>query len=88
MSSACEVDVCGVLGMYMLALASGTPSALLDWNNNYGTDPNKCVCFHCSQLAEAFLQRSKDGLPGDHCRHSGQGEHVRNLCGSREGRAR
>ncbi len=34
--SACEVDVPGTLSMYMLALASGTPSALLDWNNNYG----------------------------------------------------
>src|SRR5580692_3221208 len=30
--SACEVDVPGTLSMYMMALASGTPSALLDWN--------------------------------------------------------
>ena len=53
--SACEVDVHGVLSMYMMALASGTPSALLDWNNNYGTDPNKCVCFHCSNLPKHFF---------------------------------
>jgi L-fucose isomerase-like protein len=53
--SACEVDVPGVLSMYMLALASGTPSALLDWNNNYGSDPNKCVCFHCSNLPKHFF---------------------------------
>src|SRR5271163_916272 len=33
LSSACEVDVCGVLGMHALQLASETPSALLDWNN-------------------------------------------------------
>jgi L-fucose isomerase-like protein len=39
----------------MLALASGTPSALLDWNNNYGSDPNKCVCFHCSNLPKHFF---------------------------------
>src|SRR5207245_6917854 len=39
LSSACEVDICGVLGMHALRLASGTPSALLDWNNNYGSDP-------------------------------------------------
>src|SRR5215472_13893875 len=32
LSSACEVDVCGVLGMHTLQLASQTPSALLDWN--------------------------------------------------------
>ena len=54
--SACEVDVPGTLSMYMLALASGTPSALLDWNNNYGTDPNKCVCFHCSNLPKHFFR--------------------------------
>lgn len=54
--SACEVDVPGVLSMYMLALGSGTPSALLDWNNNYGSDPNKCVCFHCSNLPKHFFQ--------------------------------
>ena len=40
-ASACEVDVCGVVGMHALALASETPSALLDWNNNYGSDPDK-----------------------------------------------
>ena len=54
--SACEVDVPGTLSMYMMALASGTPSALLDWNNNYGTDPNKCVCFHCSNLPKHFFK--------------------------------
>ena len=44
-----------MLGMHALQLASDTPSALLDWNNNYGDDPNKAVCFHCSQSAETFL---------------------------------
>jgi L-fucose isomerase-like protein len=38
------------------ALASQTPSALLDWNNNYGDDPNKAVCFHCSNLPKHFFQ--------------------------------
>jgi L-fucose isomerase-like protein len=54
--SACEVDICGTLSMYALALASETPSALLDWNNNYGDDPNKAVCFHCSNLPKHFFQ--------------------------------
>lgn len=54
-SSACETDVCGTLSMYALALASGTPSALLDWNNNYGDDPDKAVCFHCSNLPRHFF---------------------------------
>ncbi|MGA8041224.1 MAG: L-fucose/L-arabinose isomerase family protein [Terracidiphilus sp.] len=57
--SACEVDVPGTLSMYMLALASETPSALLDWNNNYGNDPNKCVCFHCSNLPKHFFNDVK-----------------------------
>jgi len=54
-SSACEVDVAGVVGMHALRLASETPSALLDWNNNYGNDPNKAVCFHCSNLPKHFF---------------------------------
>jgi L-fucose isomerase-like protein len=59
LSSACEVDICGVLGMHALRLASQTPSALLDWNNNYGSDPNKAVCFHCSNLPKHFLRSVK-----------------------------
>jgi L-fucose isomerase-like protein len=57
--SACETDVPGTLSMYMLALASGTPSALLDWNNNYGSHPDKCVCFHCSNLPKHFFNDVK-----------------------------
>ncbi|HEV2421377.1 MAG TPA: L-fucose/L-arabinose isomerase family protein [Candidatus Acidoferrales bacterium] len=56
MSSACEVDICGVLSMHALRLASQTPSALLDWNNNYGDNPDKAVCFHCSNLPKHFLR--------------------------------
>ena len=54
--SACEVDILGTLSMYSLTLASETPSALLDWNNNYGDDPNKAVCFHCSNLPRHFFK--------------------------------
>src|ERR1700745_341589 len=59
LSGACEVDICGVLGMHALRLASGTPSALLDWNNNYGSDPDKAVCFHCSNLPKHFFRSVK-----------------------------
>jgi L-fucose isomerase-like protein len=55
MASACEADICGTLSMHALALASQTPSALLDWNNNYGEDPEKAVCFHCSNLPKHFF---------------------------------
>ena len=57
--SACEVDVTGLLAMYILQLASGTPSALLDWNNNYEQDPDKCVLFHCSNVAKSFFASDK-----------------------------
>jgi len=53
--SACEVDVAGVVSMYALQLASQTPSALVDWNNNYGKDRDKCVFFHCGNWAKDFL---------------------------------
>jgi L-fucose isomerase-like protein len=59
LSSACEVDICGVIAMHALRLASGTPSALLDWNNNYGSDPDKAVCFHCSNLPKHFFKSVK-----------------------------
>ena len=55
MPSACEVDIAGVVAMYALQLASGRPSALVDWNNNYGADRNKCVFFHCGNWAKSFL---------------------------------
>jgi L-fucose isomerase-like protein len=53
--SACETDIVGLLGMYILQAASGKPAALLDWNNNFGGDPNKGVVFHCSNLPKAFF---------------------------------
>jgi L-fucose isomerase-like protein len=61
MPSACETDIAGVIGMYAMALASGKPSALVDWNNNYGDDPDKCVVFHCSNLPkDVFVQEAID----------------------------
>ncbi len=59
MPSACETDITGVVGMYILQAASGKPAALLDWNNNYGTDPDKGVVFHCSNLPKDFFESQK-----------------------------
>jgi len=59
LSSACEVDVCGVIAMHALRCASGSPSALLDWNNNYGAEADKAVCFHCSNLPKHFFRSTK-----------------------------
>ena len=57
--SACEVDVTGLVGMLALRLATESPAALVDWNNNYGDDPNKCVLFHCSNLPKSLFARQK-----------------------------
>jgi L-fucose isomerase-like protein len=50
MPSACETDVGGVIGMSAMVLASGKPSAIVDWNNNYSDETDKCVIFHCSNF--------------------------------------
>jgi L-fucose isomerase-like protein len=55
MPSACEVDITGVVSMYALQLASGFPGALVDWNNNYQDDPDRCVLFHCGNWANSFV---------------------------------
>jgi L-fucose isomerase-like protein len=56
MPSACEVDITGSVSMYALALAANSPSALLDWNNNYGEDRDKVVCTHCSNYPKSFFR--------------------------------
>ena len=63
MSSACEVDIMGTVAMYAMAHASGKPSALVDWNNNYGEDPDKGVIFHCSNLPKDMFVEKGEGKP-------------------------
>jgi len=53
--SACEVDVTGLLGMLALRYATESPAALVDWNNSYGDDPDRCVLFHCSNLPKSLF---------------------------------
>lgn len=53
--AACEVDIAGAVSMYALTLASGRSSALLDWNNNFAEDNNKCVCTHCGNFPKSFV---------------------------------
>ena len=55
--SACEVDVAGVVAMYALQLASGKPSAIVDWNNNYEDEEDKCVLFHCANYPADFYDK-------------------------------
>lgn len=62
MPTACEVDVMGALSMYALQLAAGSPSAIVDWNNNYGEDPDCAVLFHCSNLPKSVFRRMHLGV--------------------------
>jgi L-fucose isomerase-like protein len=59
MPSACETDIAGLVGMYALRLASDTPAALVDWNNNFADDPDKGVVFHCSNLPKDVFETGK-----------------------------
>ncbi len=64
--SACETDIAGAIGMYALSLASEKASAIVDWNNNYGDDPDKGVIFHCSNLPkDVFVDEAiaEEGVP-------------------------
>ena len=47
LASACEVDLGNAVTMRALHLASYKPVALMDWNNNYGDEDDKCILFHC-----------------------------------------
>jgi len=59
--AACEADVAGAVAMAALRLATGAPSGLVDWNNNYGGEPDHAVVFHCSNLPPAFLEEPRLG---------------------------
>ncbi|MBO4316074.1 MAG: fucose isomerase [Prevotella sp.] len=54
--AACETDIAGAVSMYALTLASGKSSALLDWNNNFAEERNKCVCTHCGNFPKSFVK--------------------------------
>jgi L-fucose isomerase-like protein len=53
--AACELDVCNAVTMYALHLATGKPATCLDWNNNYGEDPDKCILFHCGPVPQDLM---------------------------------
>ncbi len=53
--ASCEIDLCSAINMYSMQLASGEPTACLDWNNNYGDDENKVILFHCGPVAQSLM---------------------------------
>lgn len=55
MASACEVDIGNAVAMKALYLASGEPVGLLDWNNNYEDEEDKCILFHCGPMPASLM---------------------------------
>ncbi len=53
--AACELDIGNAVAMHALGLATEKSAACLDWNNNFGDDPNKCVLFHCGPVAQSLM---------------------------------
>lgn len=53
--ASCEIDVCSAVTMRALQLAGNRPAACLDWNNNYGDDPDKVILFHCGPVAQSLM---------------------------------
>ena len=84
---ACEVDIAGVTAMYALVLASGNAAAIVDWNNNYGDDRNKCVAQHCSNYPKSFLGTRCRGLHARRAR-TGTGRRTMFRGGQGQGRPR
>jgi len=48
---ACETDVCNAIAMYALQCAADEPPICMDWNNNFNDEENKCILFHCGNVA-------------------------------------
>ncbi|MBS5083390.1 MAG: hypothetical protein KH031_24920 [Clostridiales bacterium] len=62
--ASCEIDLCSAINMYAMQLASGKPTTVLDWNNNYTEDPNKVILFHCGPVAQTLM--TEKGTVTDH----------------------
>jgi L-fucose isomerase-like protein len=41
--------------MHALSKASGNVATLLDWNNNYRDEENKCILFHCGPVPQSMM---------------------------------
>ncbi len=55
-TASCEIDMCSAVTMRALQLAAEGPAACLDWNNNYGDDPDKVILFHCGSAAQKLMK--------------------------------
>ncbi len=58
--------------MYALHRAGGKATACLDWNNNYGDDPDKCILFHCGSTAQSLMTQKGKVLTHSMLQHDPQ----------------
>lgn len=72
-AASCEMDLCNAVAMRALSLASEEPAACLDWNNNYGDDPDKCILFHCGPIARSLMEPGS-GCVGNHKMFTKEGD--------------
>lgn len=63
-AAACELDVSSAIAMHALKLASGSPCACFDWNNNYGKASDKCIMFHCGPAPKTMM--TPGGIISEH----------------------
>lgn len=54
--TACELDLANAICMKALSSASEQPAMCLDFNNNYGNDPDKCILFHCGPICNTLMK--------------------------------
>lgn len=62
--ASCEMDLCSALTMRAMNLASMEATACLDWNNNYGTEKDKVILFHCGPVPQSLMKEK--GTVTDH----------------------
>ncbi len=70
---ACEVDIHGTLSMHLLMLISGSPAALVDWNNRHYRLRNVFSAWHCGVFPKEF-SREKSKLGYHHLFAESKGE--------------
>lgn len=63
-AAACEVDIANAVTMFALRQASDSPAMVLDWNNNYGDEEEKCIVFHCGPVPQSLM--TDKGIITDH----------------------
>ena len=54
--TACELDLANAICMKALSSASEQPAMCLDFNNNYGSEPDKCILFHCGPVCNTMMK--------------------------------